>query len=91
MERMEGKRLSRLEINTKSNVIDYTRSRVLPKIGYQRILKAPRQLVIERFDSLANAFSRKYIDDLEHEGLYDNGLTIDGYYMLKRLAEREIV
>ena len=89
MERIERKRLSKLDIELNSGVVDFTRSNVLRKIGLERILEAPRSYVTKRFNSLANDLPRGYIEDLEHEGFFDNGLTIEGYRMLKLLAERE--
>lgn len=89
MERMERKRSSNLNIDLNSGVIDFTRANVLRKVGMARILKAPRSHVIERFNSLASDLPRAYIEDLEHEGFFDGGLTSEGYQMLKILAERE--
>ncbi|MFP3362628.1 hypothetical protein R0J93_03035 [Pseudoalteromonas sp. SIMBA_148] len=90
MERLERKRNLKSGIDSSSGAIDFTRSHVLRKIGLERILEAPRSLVIKRFNSLANELPRGYIEDLEHEGFFDSGLTIEGYHMLKTLAEREL-
>lgn len=70
--------------------MDFTRSHVLRKIGLEIILKGLRSLVTKRFNSLANELPREYIDDLEHEGFFESGLTVKGYHMLKALAEREL-
>ncbi len=90
MDRLERKRNLKSGIDFSSGAIDFTRSHVLRKIGLERILEAPRSLVTKRFNSLANDLPRRYIEDLEHEGFFDSGLTIDGYHMLKTLAEREL-
>lgn len=90
MERLEKKRNLKSGIDFSSGAIDFTRSHVLRKIGLERILEAPRSFVTKRFNSLANELPRGYIEDLEHEGFFDNGLTIEGYHMLKTLAEREL-
>lgn len=89
VERMERKRASKLGVNFNSGASEFTRTHVLPKIGRERVLNAPRSFVIKRFNSLANDLPRAYIEDLEHEGLFDSGLTNEGYQMLKFLAERE--
>lgn len=89
MERMERKRIAKLGINSHSEAIDFTRSHVLPKIGLNRILEAPRSQVARKFYLLVNDLPRGYIEDLEREGFYDSGLTSKGYHMLKMLAERE--
>lgn len=89
MERMERKRNLKSVIDFNSGAVDFTRSHVIRKIGIELILEAPRSMVIKRFNSLANDLPRGYIDDLEHEGFFDNGLTVEGYQMLKVLAERE--
>ena len=89
VERMERKRISKMGVNFNSGAAEFTRTHVLPRIGRERVLEAPRSLVIKRFNSLANDLPRGYIEDLEHEGLFDNGLTSEGYQMLKFLAERE--
>lgn len=90
MERMESKRNLKSAINFNSGAIEFTRSHVLRKIGIERILEAPRSLVTKWFNSLANDMPRGYIEDLEHEGFFDGGLTAEGYHMLKVLAEREL-
>lgn len=90
MERMERKRNSKSVIDFNSAAIDFTRSHVLRKVGLDLILKTPRSLVTKKFNSLANELPKEYINDLEHEGFFDRGLTIEGYNMLKTLAEREL-
>lgn len=90
MERMERKRNSKSVIDFNSAAIDFTRSHVLRKVGLELILKAPRSLVAKKFNSLANELPKEYINDLEREGFFDSGLTIEGYRMLKTLAEREL-
>lgn len=89
MERMKRERLSKMDIDLDSGFADFTRSAVLEKIGTDRILEAPRSYIIKRFNSLANDLPRRYIEDLEQGGFFDNGLTIEGYHMLKMLAERK--
>lgn len=90
MERMERKRNSKSVIDFNSAAIDFTRSHVLRKVGLEVILKAPRSLVTKKFNSFANELPKEYIKDLEREGFFDSGLTIEGYHMLKILAEREL-
>lgn len=89
MERIEGKRIRNLSFDFDAGVIDFTRSHVIRKLGIERILEAPRSYIQKRFDSMASDLPRGYIDDLEREGLFENGLTTKGYHLLKELAERE--
>ncbi|WP_339673418.1 hypothetical protein [Dasania marina] len=89
IERMAKKRSSKLDIDLHSGLIDFTRSNVLRKVGISKILHSSHSNVIEKFNSLADHFPRGYIEDLEQEGFFDKGLTVEGYQMLKILAERE--
>lgn len=89
MERIEKKRLRNESINFDSGAVGYTRSHVLPKLGIKRIIEAPRPYIQNKFDSMTNDLPRGYLEDLEREGLFENGLTLKGYHLLKELAERE--
>ncbi len=91
MERMERKRSRQLSLEIDSGIIDFTQSHVVRKLGIERVLEAPRSYIKKRFDSLANELPHQYIDDLEREGLFENGLTDKGYYLIRELAERERV
>ncbi|MCS6173222.1 hypothetical protein G7A68_01955 [Shewanella baltica] len=89
MERMEKKRLRNESFDFDSGAVGFTRSHVLPKLGIERIIEAPRSYIQKRFDSMANELPRGYIEDLEREGLFENGLTTRGYHLLKELADRD--
>lgn len=89
VERMEKKRLRNDSIDFDTGVVHFTKSHVLPKLGIERILEAPRSYIQKRFDSMANELPRGYIDDLEREGYFEEGLTTRGYHLLKELAGRE--
>ncbi|WP_324733722.1 coiled-coil domain-containing protein [Pseudomonas paeninsulae] len=89
MERMEKKRLRSVPFDLDSGAIGFTKSQVIPKIGIERIINAPRSYIQKRFDMMINDLPRGYIDDLEREGFFDNGLTIKGYNLLKELAVRD--
>lgn len=89
MERMDRKRNRDLLVDVDISVIDFTRSHVLRKLGIERVMEAPRSYIQKRFDSMANDLPRGYIDDLEREGLFENGLTTKGYHLIRELAERE--
>jgi hypothetical protein len=89
MERIEKKRLRNESLDFDSGVVGFTRSHVLPKLGIERIINASRSYIQKRFDSMANELPRRYIEDLEREGLFENGLTTKGYYLLKELAESD--
>lgn len=90
VERINRKRLKDFEIDISSGLSDFTRTHVVRKIGAERILEAPRSYILRRFDRIVNELPRGYIEDLEHEGYFDNGLTAKGYTFIKALAEREI-
>lgn len=89
MERMDRKRSGNLPFDLDSGVLDFTKSHILRKLGVERIREAPRSYIQKRFDSLADGLPRGYIDDLEREGLFENGLTTKGYHLLRELAERD--
>lgn len=91
MDRIERKRSRNLSLELDSGVIDFTKSHVIRKLGVERVLEAPRSHIQKRFDSLVNELPRQYIDDLEREGLFENGLTSKGYALIKELAERDRV
>ncbi|MBN1006424.1 hypothetical protein [Amphritea pacifica] len=91
MERMERKRSRQLSLEIDPGALDFTQSHVIRKLGVERVLKAPRSYVKKKFDSLANELPRQYLEDLEGEGLFENGLTDEGYYLIRELAERERV
>jgi DNA-binding ferritin-like protein len=90
MERMDRKRSKNLSLDFESGVIDFTRSHVVRKLGAERILEAPRSYITKKFESLLNELPRQYFEDLEREGLFDNGLTPRGYRLLVNLAGQEI-
>lgn len=79
-----------MTIDFNSGVIDFTRSHVIKQLGAERILEAPRSYISKRFSSLLNELPRQYIEDLEREGLFNNGLTYKGYRLLKDLAEQDV-
>ncbi|HCH3617029.1 TPA: hypothetical protein NKU64_001086 [Vibrio parahaemolyticus] len=87
MERMDRKRSKSMAFD--SGFIDFTRSHVIRQLGAERILEAPRSYIQKRFNSLLNELPHQYLEDLEREGLFDNGLTLKGYNFLKELAERD--
>lgn len=89
IERMERKNFRNESIDFDSGAAGFTKSHVIPKLGIDRILDAPRQYIQKRFNSIANELPRGYIDDLEREGLFENGLTTKGYHLLRALAERD--
>lgn len=91
MDRIERKRSRNLSFELDPGVIDFTKSHVIRKLGVERVLEAPRSYIQKRFDSLANELPSQYIDDLEREGLFENGLTSKGYALIKELAERDRV
>ncbi len=87
---LEKNRLGKnISFDFDTDVIEYTRSRVLRKIGVRRILGTPQSHVQKRFDSMVSELPRGYIKDLEREGFFENGLTNKGYHLLKALVERE--
>lgn len=89
MERMEKKRIRSIPFDLDSGAISFTKSQVIPKIGIERIINSPRQYIQKRFDMMINDLPRGYIEDLEREDFFDNGLTVKGYNLLKELAMRD--
>jgi len=90
MERMDRKRSKSLVFDLDPGVVDFTKTQVIRQVGAERILKASRPYIENKFDLLLNKLPRKYIEDLEREGLFDNGLTLRGYQLLRELAESDI-
>lgn len=88
MDRIDWKRSRNLSLELDPGVLDFTESYVIPKLGVERILEAPRPYIQKRFNLLVNELPRQYIDDLEREGLFKNGLTKKGYLLVKELAKR---
>ncbi|MDH4945253.1 hypothetical protein [Sulfurimonas sp. C5] len=68
-------------------LIKFTRSRVINVIGEDRLLKGSKPYIKRRFDRVKDQFPDAYINDLEQEGFYDDGLTDLGYQFLKDMAE----
>ena len=89
MERMEKKRSKGMSLDLESGAVDFTRSHVVRKLGAERILEAPRSYIQKRFNAMSNELPRGYIDDLEREGFFEDGLTTKGYNLLRELAGRE--
>jgi len=89
MERMEKKLSKGMSLDLESGAVDFTRSHVVRKLGADRILKTPRSYIQKRFNAMSNELPREYINDLEREGFFEDGLTTKGYNLLRELAGRE--
>lgn len=93
MERMERKQLKKIELSKYDNgFLDFTYKRVVKKIGEERIIQAPRDYVIKKFNQISDNLPDGYIQDLEAESLYDNnGLNSKGYEFIVQVARKHKV
>ncbi|NKI34011.1 hypothetical protein HFP89_02375 [Wenzhouxiangella sp. XN79A] len=66
----------------------YTKGYVIPRLGEHVVTKAPRQILKRRFNDLSNELPRPYLDDLEAEGYFSDGLTAEGLNWLRALAKQ---
>lgn len=69
--------------------VGFTKSRVLPELGVERILEGSPISIRKRFDRISGDLPRAYLDDLEKEGYFDNGLTSEGVLFIRSLADEE--
>ncbi|HZX19040.1 MAG TPA: hypothetical protein VFF22_19495 [Pseudomonas sp.] len=66
----------------------YTYSHVIEKIGLDRVLHLSSIGLQKRVDALLNELPRQYIEDLERNGYFDNGINVKGVNFIRRLAEK---
>lgn len=93
MDRDERKQITRGIIHRtddpKHSALNYTRRKVLNRIGIDVIMEAPKTLVIRKFNDISADLPIRYLEDLHRDGYYEDGLTVKGYNMLKQIANRE--
>lgn len=65
----------------------FTIDTVLRKMGVERGAVVSIRELREKFNSISNSLPRPYLDDMEHMGFFDNGLTTDGARYLKHLLQ----
>lgn len=64
----------------------YTRDRVIEKIGVDRVRKMASASLKSEFSEIITTLARGYIEDLDSHGYFENGLTNEGVKFLRRLA-----
>ncbi|WP_376694603.1 hypothetical protein [Wenzhouxiangella sp. EGI_FJ10409] len=85
IERVRTSRLQDAEID--NGVLHFTKDVVIQKLGVSRVKKRPPVVIKNAFDELTNSLPRGYLRDLERSGFFDEGLTDEGAFFLKRVAE----
>ena len=88
MERMNKKR-ERTSPDLNSGMAGFSLSNVIKKIGRERILEGNPTSIRRHFDEISNGFPRRYLDDLERHGFFDEGLTPSGMRFLRELALKQ--
>lgn len=85
---IERVRTSRIQDSEFDNgMLHFTRDLVIEKLGVSRIQKRPPAVIKNAFNQISGSLPRGYLQDLERQGLFDEGLTDEGAFFLKRVAE----
>lgn len=66
----------------------YTFNRVIQEIGVDHIFHLSSTGLKKKVDELLNGAPHQYIDDLERNGYFDNGITRDGVEFIRELARK---
>lgn len=66
----------------------YTFRRVIKEIGVDRILHLSPIGVKKKVDEILSDVPHQYIEDLERNGYFDNGITRDGVEFIRELARK---
>lgn len=92
--RLAVERMKRNRSNSKSQMSGfngYTREHVVDVIGASKILKSSLVGIKRSFERLLDNLPSGYIEDMESEGYFDEGLTREGASYLRQLAKDEDV
>lgn len=84
---MERLRARRKSLGGGSGMDRFTKSQVIEKIGTNHVLRAGVSTVQHLFNELADNLPQGYLEDMEKNGYYDQGLTHDGVRYLVSLAK----
>lgn len=85
LERVRGNRLQDREID--DGMLHFTKDLVIRKLGVSRVKRRPPVVIKNAFNQLAEGLPRGYLRDLERQGFFDEGLTDEGAFFLKRVVE----
>ncbi|WP_322521828.1 hypothetical protein SR882_02765 [Guyparkeria halophila] len=66
----------------------YTYQRIIEGIGLERVLHLSSLGVKKKVDQLLNEMPHQYIEDLEKNGYFDNGITRKGVEFIRELARK---
>lgn len=83
LDRLEKKNQSR---EFKSGFESYTFSHVIQKIGIGNVLNLSPIGLRKKVDAILKDLPPQYIDDLERNGYFDNGINSNGISFLRKLA-----
>ncbi len=81
----EGARRNRVNSVESGHGI-FTRKVVIDRIGSSRVIRGSLRAVKREFDKITNSLPKSYLDDMESEGFYDDGLTLEGSHFLREIA-----
>ena len=82
---VEGARRNRVN-SVESGLGIYTRKIVIDRIGSFIIARGSPSRVRREFGNIADSLPKSYLDDMESEGFYDDGLTLEGFRFLREIA-----
>lgn len=88
VDRIRRRTASKEALDLDSIAARYTIHKVVRRIGAQRVIDAPSEWLVRRFDVISNDLPRGYIEDLEAWGVFENGLTEIGVKWLKDIAHK---
>lgn len=71
-----------------SGISDFTFHQVVKKIGVEKVLGSSISAIRKSFAEIENELPRGYIEDLEGQGLFEDGLTFSGVKYLKEVATK---
>lgn len=66
----------------------YTFERIIQEIGLEKIIHLSALSIKKKVDGMLNNLPHQYIDDLERNGYFDNGLTGNGVEFIRDLARK---
>ena len=87
MERMRKKEDRNFEHGLKENFERFTFENAIPDIGQELILHPRLSGVESEINSYLDSAPRRYVDDLERNGYFDNGITKSGINLFRKLAK----
>lgn len=85
MERMKKREL---RDEFESGLERYTYERIIEEVGVERILHLSPLGIRKKVDQLLDKVPRQYIEDLERNGYFDNGITKEGVEFIRELARK---